>query len=147
MKFSWGTGIFITITFFITAAAGAAIFFLNQHVDLVSDNYYEKEIRYQDRINIIKHTLDINADILIESTGDIVTFKFPLHLIQRYHTGEIVFYRPSGSAGDFRFPVNPDTNGLQIFNSGKLNKGFWKVQITWKSGDENFYSEKSILVN
>ena len=56
MKFNWGWGIFIVLVLFI-AFIGNLVYKSSQvRVDLVSENYYEKEIKYQHQIESEKNT-------------------------------------------------------------------------------------------
>jgi nitrogen fixation protein FixH len=147
MKVNWGKGIFFAYTLFITASLLSVILFMNQDVELVSMNYYEKEIKYQNRINAIKHTKDLNADVRIESFNNTISLKFPDSCLNEKISGEIVFYRPSDEKKDFRLSVNLNPNGYQTLKSDMLTRGLWKVKIAWKSGINEFYSEKPVMIN
>jgi hypothetical protein len=146
-KSNWGISIAIICVGFVLLCVVTAVIFMNQDVELVSNNYYEKEIKYQDNINILKHTRDLQADVKIECSGNLITLQFPGFLNSAPKSGNILFFRPSGGKNDFRIPVSPDSNGIQIINSEKLKKGLWKIGVDWKSDNDQFYSEKSILIN
>jgi len=147
MKFNWGTGIMFICIGFVLLCITAAVIFMNQDVELVSNNYYDKEIRYQDKINILRHTRDLHADVNIESSFNIITLHFPGAIKSISRTGDIIFFRPSGEKNDFKIKVSPDSDGTQIISSEKLKKGLWKIAVDWKSDDNQFYTEKSILIN
>ena len=63
-KFNWGTGILITIIVFMIVPIGTVVFLMNQDVDLVATDYYNKGIQHQEQID--RH-------------------KLPEQLIQRWH--------------------------------------------------------------
>ena len=147
MKLNWGTGIFFTYTFFIIASLLSVVFFMNQKVELVSGNYYEKEIKYQNRINAIKNTRYLHADVLVESTNNLISLKYPDSCLNKNISGEVVFYKPSDENKDIRLNVNPDSKGYQTFKTDILSKGLWKIEISWKSGITEFYSEKPVIIN
>ena len=46
-KFNWGTGILITIIIFMVITIGTVVFLMNQDVDLVTSDYYNKGIQHQ----------------------------------------------------------------------------------------------------
>jgi hypothetical protein len=147
MKFNWGVGITLICAGFVLLCVVTTIIFMNQDVELVSNNYYEKEIKYQDKINILKRTRDLHADVNIECNGSLVTLQFPNFLNSKSKSGDIHFFRPAGEKNDFKVSVSPDSTGSQIISSGRLIKGLWKIAIDWKTDNDQFYSEKSILIN
>ena len=147
MKFNWGTGILITCIMIVLFCITAAVIFMNQKVELVSNNYYDKEILYQDKINILKHTRDLHADVNIEYADNLISLHFPLLPELKTRSGDILFFKPSGEKNDFKVVVSPDSNGNQTINSERMQKGYWKIAVDWQSNNTKFYSEKSILIN
>ena len=102
MKFNWGHGILIICVGFVLLCVVTAIIFMRQDVELVSNNYYDKEIQYQDKINILKHTRDLHADVQIEYSGNFITFHFPDIHNSKIKSGDILFFRPSFSGFSVR---------------------------------------------
>jgi hypothetical protein len=51
MKFNWGTGIVLSFIIFAASILMIVLFPFNQKADLVSDNYYEREIKFQEQID------------------------------------------------------------------------------------------------
>jgi hypothetical protein len=147
MKFNWGTGILIICISFVLLCVVTTLIFMNQDVELVSNNYYDKELKYQNNIDILKHTRDLNAEVKIACTEDIITLQFPEFLNSKYKSGDILFFRPSGKNHDFKVAISPDSTGCQKINSERLTRGLWKICIDWDTDGEKFYSEKSILIN
>ena len=47
MKFNWGTGIVIFITQFVVSMSAMVFKASQQNVDLVTEDYYEKELAFQ----------------------------------------------------------------------------------------------------
>lgn len=48
MKFNWGTGITIFIVLFVVSMSAMVFKASQQNVDLVTEDYYEKELAFQD---------------------------------------------------------------------------------------------------
>lgn len=145
-RLSWGTGIIITCAVFMMISLGTTIFFMNQDVDLVSDKYYEKELKYQQQINKLQQTKDMNADVEIQSSDKSIILKFPDKFIRSNVSGEVVLYRPSNAGKDYIIPVAIGADGSQQISTDKISRGLWKVKISWESDSNHFYSEKSMMV-
>lgn len=104
MKWNWGTGIFVTYTVFVIIVVIHVIFFMNQKVELVTDNYYEKELKYQEQIDKINNTNSLKDELKLEQDAKSIRLLFPGLYTNGILKGEIYFYKPSDSGKDFMIP-------------------------------------------
>ena len=79
-KINWGTGIIITFIVFIISVLTQVIFYMNTDVDLVTDNYYEKELSYDEHISKINNTGTLGHDLNIEYFRDTIIIRFPTNM-------------------------------------------------------------------
>ena len=70
INFNWGTGILITIIVFMIITLGTVFTFMNEKVDLVTDNYYKKELKYQKQIDKLNRTHDMRMDVEIQLSNN-----------------------------------------------------------------------------
>jgi hypothetical protein len=145
-KFSWGTGIVIGIIIFITLSVTMTIIFMTQDVSLVSDNYYEKSLVYQDEIDKQSRTQSLDDQIKINFDGEVITVLFPPDYLEKSISGEIYFYRPSDSSLDFKLPLMVSEKGSQIISVERLEKGFWRVKLNWTMNGNMYYNERTITI-
>jgi hypothetical protein len=146
-KFNWGTGIVISIAIFMIITIMMMITFMNQKVDLVTENYYEKTIDYQDQIDINNRTLNLEETVNVTCNQNVINISFPKTFFKDVKNGKLFFYRPSDSNEDFEMALNLDDNGNQVFSASKMLKGFWKIGINWNMNKQNYQTEKSIIIN
>lgn len=147
MKISWGTGIVIAIIIFMTITVATVIFMMNQDVDLVSDDYYEKGIKYQQQIDMENRSQRLKENVKMEWTGNMFEISFPEDYVNHTITGEILFYRPSDSKKDFKLPLSL-MERIQFVPVQGLEKGLWRVQLNWiLDNKENYYSETSFILD
>jgi hypothetical protein len=125
------------------------MFSFTQRVDLVTDNYYEKEIRYQEQIDKINRTNQLSEKLSFQINGRVVLIKFPNKPEPDNPTNQIYFYRPSNSNYDRVVKVVVDQSNLQKIelNKEKFSKGFWRVRINWVSEGVAYYEEKEFFLN
>ncbi len=147
IKWNWGTGILLSIIVFMAILVSIVYVFMNQDVDLVTKDYYSKELKYQDRINKINNTTELGKEIDILFRDNIVSLTFPDSVFDKKASGTIYFYRPSGSKKDFTVPLAVLNNNTQLVNTASLEKGLWRVKVEWGMGGKDFYTEKSIIIN
>jgi hypothetical protein len=120
---------------------------MSNKVDLVTDRYYDKGIRYQEHINRIQRTADRQDQILVRQDSESVTLEFPCRDLTSRIDGTITMYRPSDRQHDFTLGVKPDTNGLQRITTDTFKRGFWRIQITWREDNEEYFSESPIMIH
>jgi nitrogen fixation protein FixH len=143
---NWGKGILITIIIFIAGTVVMMVIAMNSPSDLVMKNYYEKGVRYQEQIDKINRTNMLPEKVNIEFTGSTVLIKIPSTFEPEKINGEVLFYRPSDEKEDVRFPLSIDTSYIMIISTDKLEKGFWKVQLSWGTDEADYFNEASFTI-
>jgi nitrogen fixation protein FixH len=146
MKLNWGTGITIGIIIFIAMIILMTVIFMTQDVNLVTDNYYEKTLTYQDEIDKQSRTKALNEKVKINFNGKMVNILFPPNYLEKEISGEIYFYRPSNPALDFALPLQLGEKGSQVVPVEGLEKGFWRLKINWMMNENTYYNERAITI-
>ncbi len=121
---------------------------MQSDVDLVSKDYYQKEIAYQDHINTVTQTKENKAGIqvtLAEAAGQLV-IAFPEFYQGQQVAGAVKFFRPSNAKLDFEIPLNLNEARQQFIPIEKLEKGFWKVQVSSTVNGKSFFTEQTITL-
>ena len=147
MKISWGIKIIIAFVIFGIGIGVMVGISMSKNIDLVSENYYEKELKYQDKIDMINRTNSLSDKVGIESTPGAVKVTFPGSLSKENITGKINFYRAMDKRKDFSVDISKNEKGEQIIPSEKLDKGNWKVEVVWKMNDIEFFNQAEIFLN
>lgn len=148
MKINWGTGIAITFTLF----AGGMIFLvwmcILQPQDLVSIDYYNREIAYQQQIDKTSNTSDLSHPLMIgyDATQQTVSVGFPAEIINKQVTGTLHFFKPDNAALDFEVAVKPGQSLSQVVSASKMKSGLWHLKADWKAGANSYYQEESIVI-
>lgn len=117
---------------------------MSRTTDLVSENYYEQEIKYQDQIDVLKRSSELDKSISLSFSGNAVILKTDY---SKKLEGEIHFYRTSNAAKDFVIPFNADGPGEQNIPASNLEKGLWRVKLNLNDGKEKYFVEKSIFID
>jgi nitrogen fixation protein FixH len=120
---------------------------MNQKVDLVTDNYYEKTLVYQTQIDEAERTKEINKEIKLEYLNNQLKFVFPDSVVGKMSGGEIYFYRPSDSSKDFKSTFQLDENGELLLEASQIERGYWKVQMRWLMNGESYSVERAVMIN
>jgi hypothetical protein len=139
------------VAFFILAVAGCIGFvvFCSLHpAELVAQDYYEQEMRYQSQIQRATNArkLEGGAAIGYDAEAGAVVLCLPPAQFQTPVKGRIELYRPSATALDRRVALAPDTNGRQQLDARGLSPGLWKVKVFWTAGSAEYYVEQPVVI-
>ena len=145
-KISWGTGIVISFTVFMGITISTGIYMMSLGVNLVADDYYDQEIKYQQQIDRIERTKKFDNKNLISYNGTTVKIELPSKFVKRKVTGEVYFYRPSDGTNDLKIPLSIDSLGNQIIPVTALDRGLWTVKVNWTLFEKEYYNEKRIFL-
>jgi hypothetical protein len=143
-KINWGVGIAVVIVLFIIGIAANVIFSLSRKSELVSSDYYKKEISYQKQIDKMALTKKLPEKMKIFTAGDNLVLKFPDIFKGQKVDGEIILYRPSNDMLDKKSKINLNDENLQLIDVKQFAKGLWRVKINWKVNGSEYYNEETI---
>ncbi|WP_420150616.1 FixH family protein [Spirosoma sp.] len=140
---NWGKSIILVFVLFAGFIGTMVYQMTRQHIDLVSDNYYQNELQFQqhiDRVANARHNL--STTMTYQADQQQVVFVLPSTL----QKGEITFYRPGDRQQDFRVKISAQHPTRQVIPTRSLAKGNWRVQFTWSDGQREYYKEEQIFL-
>jgi len=147
-KLNWGSGIaifygvfFITVLLFVFYT-----FYLNW--DLVTEDYYKKEITYQEQIDKKIRTEKLSKNIFINFLEKEKKIKivFPEKFSDENMEGIILLYRPSNAALDKKIDLELNAQGMQTIDCKNLHPGNWRIKISWTFNNVQYYYEQQIIL-
>ncbi|KAB2909544.1 MAG: FixH family protein [Ignavibacteriales bacterium] len=145
-KFHWGHGIAIFLVLFTILTISVVVFAFSQKVDLVTDNYYEKELKYEDEIAGLKRGLEYKDSLIITLVKNDLKISYPFAFYGIKASGKIHLYKPDRRVLDQEIAVNYDQAGNQIIDMTNQGRGVWKVTIDLNDGKEDYLFQKRIYL-
>lgn len=143
---SWGYKITILYAGFVLLIAGMVTLSVRQKVDLEADDYYEQELKFQSRIDEIKRTEALNVPLAWEVRPGAIQLKFPPQFEGQQISGSIYFLRPSDATLDKTIPVRATTSTVQSIPTLQLKSGIYKMQLSWRVNNTDYYNEGIINI-
>ncbi len=142
---NWGTKILIVYITFVLGILFMVYKSSTQTTDLVTTDYYAKELKYQDKIDEIKRVSKLAAPVECGISDNALTIQFPKDFAGRQLAGEAVLYCPSDEKKDMKknFTLKDEPLQMQI-PAG--NKGLYELHLSWKDGAVTYYFEKKIII-
>ena len=132
MKFNWGTGILIFLILFLAACTAFIIFAMNQDVNLVHKDYYEKGVDYTDKMNIDARSTQFSDKIQIDYNDEYLLIDFEDSLFANIDSGKVLLYRPSNSNQDVLFPMTFSESVIKIPKENLIT-GRYILKLSWYS--------------
>lgn len=146
MKINWGTAIVLAFIAFIAFIMYFVISMMtNKKYDheLVTENYYQKELIFQQSIDKENNARSLNEQVTWKKTKEGMLITFPQSLNIEDIKGKVFLYRPSNKQLDFEIPISISNHNLLIPDS-RLLDGRWNIKIDWKYKDSSYLFKEEI---
>lgn len=147
MKMDWGKG--IALSFVIFAMLLAYLVYKTGEVtsEMVTDNYYEKELEYNAQYDARKNVLDLTQKPTIELTGTELVITYPAEAVSADTRGEVYFYSINNVAKDRLFTFKTDSVNRQVFSKEMLVSGNYNIQLKWTTDSVEYLFDKNIYIS
>jgi hypothetical protein len=137
---NWGKGLIIGMIIFMGFITTLVVIMMNQKIDLVTDNYYLKELEYDETYNA-KTTYE-NASEAIVATID--NGNLVLSIPKDFQSDSIhgYLFRPNDSNNDLKWSFKAEDKTLLPI--GQLPRGNYELTLTGKYNGQNFESQHEL---
>jgi nitrogen fixation protein FixH len=142
----WPYGIFVFFGLLFCGMAAIVTIAATHRESMVSENYYEQELKFQDQIDAAARAQKSGATIVADAASGNVVITMPAAQLAQKFSGTIGFYRPSEPKLDQSLPLTPRADGTQTLDVSKLAAGLWQVHVKWNAGGENYFLEQKVTV-
>ncbi|MDC7994338.1 FixH family protein [Altibacter sp. HG106] len=146
MKINWGFGIVIGMTLFISFIMYLVIRMTTEEAfdhDMVTENYYAKEMVYQREIDAETNTKNLNGKIKSSKVAEGWELVFPAELEPSKISGKLYVYRPSNEDLDTEWPLDLDSPRLVIPKENLLD-GRWNITLDWEYEGQHYMYKEAI---
>lgn len=142
---NWGIKILIVYVAFIAGILGMVFKSSSQKTDLVTTDYYAKELKYQDKIDEMKRVSALTAPVEHKIINDSLIIQFPKDFAGKKLVGEAVLYCPADENKDIKKQFFIQDELLQIFIP-PASKGLYELHLSWQDAGVAYYFEKKIYL-
>lgn len=138
---NWGKGIAIALIAFIGFIVYLAVVLMTHNVDLESEDYYLREIAYEEEITALENAMQ-NEAVKVSQNETHVVFQVPDS--SNYEAVEIDLSRPNNNELDKHFKM-VDTQMFTVDKS-ELENGQYNIEITYTSAGKNCLQKDKIYI-
>jgi hypothetical protein len=142
---SWGNKLIIVFVVFAALMATLVYKATQTKFELVSKDYYQEELRYQDKIDGAGNAA-LEAPLLVRLKDGSVFLEFPELQKKSSITGEAWFYCSVDASKDKRIALNVNTFGIQQIDAKTFRKGNYVVKISYEANGKKYYSAHPLRI-
>lgn len=143
----WPVSITAFFIVLICCIVSFVAFAMRQREDLVSADYYERSILYQNQLDALNRSQEFASKPIVtyDSAGSSIVITLP-EAQDASTAGSIQLYRPSDARMDSEIPLRLGADGTQRLDARELRGGLWKVRVKWKAGAKEFFLDQPVIV-
>ena len=121
---------------------------MHSSVDLVSADYYQQELAYQQRMETVARTaaLPVAVAITHEAAVSQLHLQLPPSFAGKRIEGQLHFFRPSDLTLDFTLPLQPSADLAQRISTQKMARGLWRVRLDFTADGQAYFLEKDLTI-
>ncbi len=140
---NWGKGIVIGMVLFMGFIVTLVVIMMRQNIDLVREDYYQKELEYDDQYNAEQVYQQTKDSINIAIVNEVLEIK----LGKSFQNDSLLveLKRPNNQAQDLSFKVLAQPQ--VIIPVEKLPKGSFECILFGKTGGKKYQFKENIYIN
>ncbi|RYF89673.1 MAG: hypothetical protein EOO03_05445 [Chitinophagaceae bacterium] len=142
---SWGYKIVLVFVVFVSGILFMVYRSFNHNIDLVTTNYYEEELQYQDVIDAMERANGLSSKLKCVVNNDTLRVALPAEMKQQPVKATIWLYFIADKKRDIRQEMTTNDGSLQLPLTS-LNKGMHDVKIDWQAGGKHYYFEQKLFI-
>jgi len=134
-------GAFVFFALFIGTVVAVC---MREDISLVSSDYYNQELAYQDQIKKINNT----AGLAIKPSIKIIDGKLIIEFdkTSEIESGDVLLFCPSNSKMDRRFKLEAARASSRKLDLSGLATGMYRVKLSWRLNGSDYYQEEVINI-
>lgn len=140
---NWGKGLVLALVSFAALMAWFIVKAQQNPEPLVTEQYYEQELKYQERIEATERANRI-GEVGITATRTSVRISFPDSLRGSTITGDLLLQRPNDPSEDRMYTVTASAGMTDL--DAELTAGRYNAELSWTTNGIPYFTKAKITV-
>ena len=140
---SWEKGITIAMIAFMTFILYMVFTLMSRNTDLESEDYYKKEIEYEQEMNALSNASRLKEKVSINSNNEYLVLQFPTK--EKISNIEIELFRPDNEKDDQT--ISENTSKTIMIAKNKLKKGRYNIAINYQIKGEKILQKEELMID
>ena len=144
---NWGHKITIVIIVFLVGMLGMVFIAMRQNNEMIDDDYYKKEMVYQQVIDAKQNLLNKSENNIVNQNDREVIFILPVGTFEKLEEGYIELIRSDNEKKDVHLTMELIGRDKFVIPKTDLINGAYKARISWKNDGTAYYKEETVYVD
>lgn len=140
---NWGKGIIIAMGAFMSFILFMAFTLMSKSTDLESEDYYKKEIEYEQEMNALKNASQLKEHAKIDLTEEYVLVVLPTK--EQVSNVHITLFRPDNKKKDKL--LNEKNSKTIMIAKNTLLKGRYNIAIKYEVNGKKILQKEEIMID
>ena len=140
---NWGKGIIIAMGAFMSFILFMVFTLMSKSTDLESEDYYKKEIEYEQEMNALINASQLKVHAKIDLTEEYVVVVLPTK--EQVSNVQIALFRPNNKKKDKL--LNENNSKTIMIAKNTLLKGRYNVAIKYEVNGKKILQKEEIMID
>jgi len=140
---NWGKGIIIAMGAFMCFILFMVVTLMSKSTDLESEDYYKKEIEYEQEMKALKNASQLKEHAKIDLTEEYVVVVLPTK--EQVSNVQIALFRPDNKKKDKL--LNENNSKTIMIAKNTLLKGRYNVAIKYEVNGKKILQKEEIMID
>lgn len=145
-NWNWGKGIAVAIVLMCCGIISIVYIASTYKYDMVIDNYYEEELKFNDQAQAIENAHQLSADITMHQNEKFLFITFPNECTSSDIKGSLQLYRPSDATRDINIPIEFIEGSIMTIPLNETIKGNYHAIAQWTMNGKAYKVVKNFEV-
>lgn len=142
---SWGYKIMLVYIVFIAGVMLLVFKSSSQKVELVTEDYYEQELKFQQKIDQAERAQALSVPMKYVVENNRIAVWFPPEMKGKKIEAQVLVYFVADQARDRTYMLTTDT-AVVFIELPENNKGNYELKMDWKAENTSYYSEYKFFI-
>ena len=142
---NWGYKILFVYIFFVAGIIVLVAKSSMQNQDLVTKDYYEQELKYQDKIDQTERANALSSLVKYEIREHDIMINFPQEMKNTDLKAHILLYCTTDKNKDIEKNISTK-DGIILMPFAAVNKGLHELKISWTANNTEYYYEHKLFI-
>jgi hypothetical protein len=140
---NWGKGIIITMAAFMSFILFMVFTLMSKSTDLESEDYYKKEIEYEQEMNALINASQLKENAKINLTEEFIVVVLPTK--EDVSNVQIALFRPDNKKKDK--VLNEHNSKTIMIAKNTLLKGHYNIAIRYEVNSKKILQKEEIMID
>ena len=141
---NWGKGLTLFIIGFILAMLGMVYIAFKQSNEMIEDNYYDREVKYQEIIDAKTNLNPLLGEFVLADSNDYILLRLPASASHSIQNGDLRMIKMDKSSSDNTLKVTQTETRI---DKSKFQKGLYHIKLGWDNAGKRYFYEDDLMIS